>query len=204
MNAAALTSGVISLLGSLTYVGVILTLHVLPTGYSPVHDAVSDYGVGRYASLFRVGPWSGSISGLALTAGLAVGAGSPAAGRPGSGVLGTGNCQPHGESLFTTTLEGRRLSRSGPLRYVFAILTFGFTYAAISGLTAGLTRLHPWVEAAGLLRWLAGATLVGLILVVATLLPRLRNLFGLCERFFLLVTYGWLVLVAPLLIVRAA
>jgi hypothetical protein len=185
-------------------VGVILTLHVLSTGYSPVHDAVSYYRVGRYASLFRVGLWSGSISALALTAGLAVGAGRlPLAGRD-LVFLGLAAVSRIGESLFTTTLEGRRLSRSGALHYVFAILTFGFTYAAISGLTAGLTRLHPWVEAAGLLRRLAGATLVGLILVVATLLPRLRNLFGLCERFFLLVTYGWLVLVALLLVVQAA
>jgi len=54
-----------------------------------------------------------------------------------------------------------------------------------------------------MLDWLSGAVLVGLILVVATLLPRLRRVFGLCERFFLLVTYGWLVLVAWLLAVKA-
>ena len=46
--------------------------------------------------------------------------------------------------------------------------------------------------------------LVGLILVVATLLPRLRRVFGLCERFFLLVTYARLVLVALQLAVKAA
>ena len=26
----------------------LIALHLLPTGYNPVRDAVSDYGVGRY------------------------------------------------------------------------------------------------------------------------------------------------------------
>jgi hypothetical protein len=56
----------------------------------------------------------------------------------------------------------------------------------------------------GLLDCLAGAVLVGLVLVVATLLPRLRRVLGLCERFFLAVTYVWLVLVALQLAVKAA
>ena len=71
-------------------------------------------------------------------------------------------------------------------------------------LTPVLVKLHPWHSDKGLLTWLAGATLVGLILVVATLLPRLRRVFGLCERFFLLVTYAWLVLVALQLAVKSA
>src|SRR5690242_9407934 len=53
-------------LGGLIYVGVIVVLHFLPTGYSPVHNAVSDYGAGRYSSLIRISLWSGSIAVLAL------------------------------------------------------------------------------------------------------------------------------------------
>ena len=49
----------ISLLGSLIYVAVVLALHVLPTGYDPRHNAVSDYGVGRYGPLF--GSASGQV-----------------------------------------------------------------------------------------------------------------------------------------------
>jgi hypothetical protein len=106
--------------------------------------------------------------------------------------------------MFPTTLEGQLLSRTGALHYLFAILTFGFTYAAISGMTPVLVKLHPWHSGKGMLDWLSGAVLVGLILVVAAMLPRLRHLFGLCERFFLAVTYAWLVLVALLLAVQAA
>jgi Protein of unknown function (DUF998) len=203
LEANVLVFALISLLGSLVYVAVVAALHVLPTGYDLAHNAVSDYGVGQYAPLFRVSLWAGSIAVLALVAGLALEVGSPPLASRDLAFLGLVAVSRVGESLFPTTVEGERLTRTGALHYVFAVLTFGFTYAAISGLTPALVKLHPWHSEKGLLTWLAGATLVGLILVVATLLPRLRRIFGLCERFFLLVTYAWLILVAFPLAVKA-
>lgn len=180
MQANALIFALISLAAGLTYVGVVVALHILPTGYDLVHNAVSDYGVGRYAPLFRVSLWAGSIAVLALAIGL--GLGSPPLDISDLVFLGLVAACRIGESLFPTTIEGQRLTRTGAMHYLFAILTFGFTY----------------------LDWLSGAVLIGLILVVGTLLPRLRHLFGLPERFFLLVTYTWLGYVAYLLAVKAA
>ena len=204
MEANVLPFALISLLGSLIYVAVVLALHVLPTGYDPRHNAVSDYGVGRYAPLFRVSLWAGSVAVAALPVGLALGVGSPPLVSRDLVFLGLVAVSRIGESLFPTNVEGERLTRTGALHYFFAILTFGFTYAAISGLTPDLVKIHPWHSEKALLTWLAGATLVGLILVVVTLLPRLRRIFGLCERFFLAVTYLWFILAAFLLIVKAA
>jgi Protein of unknown function (DUF998) len=119
-------------------------LHFLPTGYSPVHNAVSDYGAGSYSSLFRISLWSGSIAVLVLTVGLALGVGSPPLLSRDLVFLGLVAVAWIGESLFPTTVEGERLTRTGALHYLFAILTFGFTYAAISGLTPVLVKLHPW------------------------------------------------------------
>ena len=70
MEAGALTFALISLAGSLVYVGVVVVLHFLPTGYDLVHNAVSDYGVGQYAPLFRLSHWAGSIAVLAMAIGL--------------------------------------------------------------------------------------------------------------------------------------
>ena len=204
MEANVLPFALISLLGSLIYVVVVVALHVLPTGYDPRHNAVSDYGVGKYAPLFRVSLWAGSIAVAALPAGLALGVGSPPLVSRDLAFLGLVAVSRIGESMFPTTVEGERLTRTGALHYFFAILTFGFTYAAISGLTPVLVKIHPWHSEKGLLTWLAVATLVGLILVVVTLLPRLRRIFGLCERFFLAVTYLWFIMAAFLLIVKAA
>jgi hypothetical protein len=203
VDADVLTFALISLAGSLVYVAVVVTLHVLPTGYDLVHNAVSDYGVGRYAPLFRVSLWAGSIAVLALAIGLGLGVGSPPLLIRDVVFLGLVAAVRIGESLFPTTVEGQKLTRTGAMHYLFAILTFGFTYAAISGMTPVLVRLYPWHAHRGWLDWLSGAVLVGLILVIATLLPRLRHVFGLCERFFLLVTYSWLVIVAWLLAVKA-
>jgi hypothetical membrane protein len=73
----ALVLALISLVDSLVYVGVVVTLHVLPTGYDLVHNAVSDYGAGQYAPLFRVSLWAGSVAVLALAIGLALDPGAP-------------------------------------------------------------------------------------------------------------------------------
>ena len=61
------TYSVIALLAVLVQLVVLVVLHVLPTGYNPVRDAISDYGVGRYRSYFaaqvnRPGNFGGSIS----------------------------------------------------------------------------------------------------------------------------------------------
>lgn len=42
MRADVLVLALISVVGSLVYVGVVLALHFLPTGYNLVHNAVSD------------------------------------------------------------------------------------------------------------------------------------------------------------------
>lgn len=203
MKADALVLALISLLGSLVYIGVVVALHFLPTGYDLIHNAVSDYGVGQYAPLFRVSLWAGSIAVLALAIGLAIEPGAPPLLTRGLVFLGLVSACRIGESMFPTTVEGQKLTRTGAMHYVFAILTFGFTYAGISDLTPDLVKLYPWHAHRGALDWLSGAILVGLILVLAALLPRLRHLFGLPERFFLAVTYIWLVVVAWLLAVLA-
>jgi len=44
----------------------LVLLHVLPTGYNPIRDAVSDYAIGRYRAGFWLFVISGAVSGLAL------------------------------------------------------------------------------------------------------------------------------------------
>jgi hypothetical protein len=206
---AAFALAVLSAIACLTYLAVVAALHVLPTGYDPARHAVSDYGVGTYASLFRVGLWAGSIGVLALAVGLAVGVGSPPLAISGPVYLGLVSACRIGESLFPTDVEGERLTRTGVLHYVFAILTFGFTYAAISNLTPALDLLHPWLSVRGVLKTLDWIVLVALIVVVAALLlprllPRLHRHFGIWERIFLLASYIWLVVVALGLAVHCA
>jgi Protein of unknown function (DUF998) len=49
----------------------LITLHLLPTGYNPVCDAVSDYGVGLYRGRFWLQTVAGGVGCLALAIALA-------------------------------------------------------------------------------------------------------------------------------------
>jgi hypothetical protein len=103
---------------------------------------------------------------------------------------------------FPTDLEGEKLTNTGRLHYLFAIAAFAFTYAAISGMTSRLESLAPWQSAYGLLSTLREIALVSLVLLIVTLLPRLRKVFGLFERAFLVSTNLWLITVGILLAIK--
>jgi hypothetical protein len=192
----------VSLIGSLIYLTIFCALHFLPTGYNPIRHAVSDYAVGRYGFLFRIGLWSSSIGVLTLAVGLALAVGSPPLASRDLVFLGLIALTRIAMSLFPTDIEGKHLTRTGILHYIFAILAFTFTYMAISNMTPVLGTLNSWQQAQKPLMWLAWAVLPELILVIITMFRPLRHIFGLFERLFLLTTNVWLILVALLLLVK--
>jgi hypothetical protein len=49
----------------------LLALHMMPTGYNPIRDAVSDYAIGPYRALFWTFTTAGAVSGLTLAIALA-------------------------------------------------------------------------------------------------------------------------------------
>jgi len=192
----------ISVAATLAYLAILGVLHVLPTGYDPVRHAVSDYGVGRYRSLFTVALYVSSVGVFALAFALIKGVGSPPLATRELWYLLLIPLARVGMSLYPTNLEGQRISRTGLLHYVFAILAFTFTYLAISGMTPALRNLDPdgWVhDALGWTAWIVGPALA---LVVLTMVGPLRRMFGLFERIFLGSTNLWFALAAVLLLSR--
>ncbi len=79
-----------------------------------------------------------------------------------------------------------------------------FTYLVLSDTTSVLQGLAPGLWLRDPLGWCGWAITPALFLVVITMLPRLRRVFGLCERLFLLTSNVWFILAAVLLIQRAA
>ncbi|MEV7344172.1 DUF998 domain-containing protein [Streptomyces sp. NPDC093544] len=200
---AELCVAILGLLGLTGYLGIFTALHVLPTGYSPVHHAVSDYAVGRYGSLFRLGLLVSSLGVVFLAIGLTLDPGAPPLAVSQLVFLFLVPAMRLGMALFPTDLEGEKLTRTGRLHYLFAIAAFAFTYAAISGMTSRLESVSPWESAHGLLSVLLWIALVSLVLLVVTLLPRLRTVFGLFERVFLVSTNLWFITVGICLAVKA-
>jgi hypothetical protein len=191
-----------SFAATLAYLAMMLILHVLPTGYSPIRHAVSDYGVGRYEPLFTVALYVSSVGVLTLAFALLRGVGSPPLATRDLVCLLLIPLARIGMTLFPTSLEGQRISRAGLLHYACAVAAFTLTYLAISGMTPALRALDPgeWARVPlGWAEWIVGPALA---LVVVTMLGPLRRLFGLFERIFLLTTNVWFALAAGLLISR--
>ncbi|WP_405904786.1 DUF998 domain-containing protein [Streptomyces sp. NBC_00828] len=199
----ALFFAILGLIGLIGYVGIFVALHVLPTGYHPIRHAVSDYAVGQYGSLFRVGLLVSSLGVLFLAIGLTLDPGAPPLAVSQLVLLYLVPAMRLGMAIFRTDLEGEKLTPTGRLHYLFAIAAFAFTYAAISGMTPRLTSVSPWQSADGLLSALQWIALVSLVLLVVTLLPRLRTIFGLFERAFLVSTNLWFITVGICLAVKA-
>ncbi|HEX3955449.1 MAG TPA: DUF998 domain-containing protein [Trebonia sp.] len=57
---------VVAALAAVLQVFALVTLHFQPTGYDPVRDAVSDYGVGPYRGWFWLQAVAGGVACLAL------------------------------------------------------------------------------------------------------------------------------------------
>lgn len=158
--------------------GVFAALHRVSDRH-PVREAVSDYGVGQAAGLFRVMGLLVALSWLAL----ALGTWSAYAGWsyrvPATLILvacGVLNLVMLG---VPTDLEGERLTLRGAVHYLLAIAGFGLSFS----LTGDITRLMS--TAHGLLVVLHWIALVSLALLCICLVPRLRRWFGLFERIFL-------------------
>lgn len=201
---SALFFAILGLVGLIGYLGIFVALHVLPTGYHPIRHAVSDYAVGQYGSLFRVGLLVSSLGVLFLAIGLTLDPGAPPLAVSQLVFLYLVPATRLGMAVFRTDLEGEKLTPTGRLHYLFAIAAFAFTYAAISGMTPRLTSVSPWQSADGLLSALRWIALVSLVLLIVTLLPRLRTIFGLFERAFLVSTNLWFVTVGICLAIKAA
>ena len=204
-HSTGLLTGVLavaSLVATLAYLAILAALHVLPTGYSPVRHAVSDYAVGRHGPLFNVALYISSLSVLALAYALIRELGSPPLATRDLVFLLVIPLTRIGMTLFPTSLEGKRITRTGLIHYGFAIAAFTLTYLAISGLTPALQALTTgqWVHAPlGWAAWIIGPALA---LVVITMTRPLRRVFGLFERVFLVTTNIWFALAAILLIDR--
>ena len=173
----------------------LIALHVLQPRYSPLSNAVSDYGIGPTAGIFRLYLWLG-IGAIVLLAGLTHAVTHPA--FPAAVPLCLALLVPArlGIMAFPTDPAGRQLSRTGMLHYLFAIAGFALVYMTIDKATPVLVAapepaLPPalWVG----LKWISAATLAA---VVLTMVRPLRVVFGLAERAFITTYSLWFLLIA--------
>jgi hypothetical membrane protein len=113
------------------YLGVvILALSLAPTGYSPVSQVASDYGVGRYAGFMNAGFVAAGVGFLALAA-VAAFSRKGRSGSAGSILLGVAGLSVMLDGLYHTDIEGAPVTSGGT---VHALAGVAFFLAASLGL----------------------------------------------------------------------
>lgn len=159
-------------------------LHLAPTGYSPVRNAVSEYSVGPYARWYGL---QASCAGVAAIC-LAIALGHP---RRVVVLLGVLAAARIAIGWFPTdTFESGRPTSRGGIHLLLAAVAF--TTAAWSA-TALPASEHgaPWL----------GRIMIALVVAIAlSLRTSARPWFGLVERAYYVAMLTWLALVAARLV----
>ncbi len=197
MDTTAHTFSIIAIIATAVQSGALIALHVLPTGYSPVSDAVSDYGVGRYRSVFWLQAVAGGVAGITLAIGLAQL--SPFAPTLVVVMLILSSVARFFIPFFATDQNGSRFQTvPGTIHMLLAVVSFGGIAVAAGALWSTLMHYAAWFgvkSALNILNWVILGSLIGLVLGIRPGL-RLHLIVGLFERLFYLSSLTWFFIVA--------
>jgi hypothetical protein len=174
----------------------LVALHLLPTGYNPKRDAVSDYGVGRYRGWFWSQAVAGGIAGLALAVALAET--TPSIPTLVVVMLIVSAIARFLIPAFATDQHGSRFQTAhGTIHMILAIVIFASLIIAASELGSTLEHEAAWQGVKGWLTtlpWVMTGAAVGLI--VGLRAPRLHLIYGLIERLFYASSIAWFFIVS--------
>lgn len=177
-----------------------IALHIVPSPYSAIRNAVSDYAVGPTRALSSVMTWVTAAAWASLAA--AVWVGYP--GWPDRTGIVTALIALAvifvALPFVPTSLEGEKPSAIGRLHLLLAVAWFAVSYGCMGNFIRLLADRPETTltTAIAILSWVA---LVGLVaLVVSLLLPGLRRrTFGISERAFILAVSFFYLCVAMLM-----
>ena len=190
------TFSVIALLAVSVQAFVLVVLHRLPTGYNPVRDAISDYGVGRYRAYFAAQLIAGALACACIA--VAFSQLHPYVPTFVVAALLVNAAARFLMPAFPTDQSGSRFKTvKGTVHMVLAIVAFAAVAAAATSLSGLFLYYHDWHDEKTLLDTLGWVVLVGAAATALALVgPRLKQIFGLIERLFTLSVIVWLYVVS--------
>jgi hypothetical protein len=146
----------------------LVTLHFLPTGYDPVRDAVSDYGVGPYRGWFWLQAMAGGVACLAL--GIALGQLHPFTPTQAVVALIVTAAARFLIPFFATDQHGSRFQTAhGIIHMILAVIAFGGLVWAATGLWSTLHHYPAWQGAEGALTiipWIMLGSVIAVVLAI--------------------------------------
>jgi hypothetical protein len=196
------TFGVLTLVATACCVAALLRAHLLPTGYRPITNAVSDFGVGLAKRWYQA-----QASALGLAAAFAAAGLAALPGPPPTTVivlLLVFAAARFAITRFPTDVDRSQLTPTGRVHILLAAAAFA-SIAVAAAKVPDATRDHPgWSSWHGVLAglgWAVVATSIATGLGVTRLLgPTLLPVFGLIERLFYAAMLVWFVAVSIRLI----
>ena len=173
----------------------LIALHLLPTGYDPRTDAVSDYGIGEYRGWF----WAQALAGAVGCFALAVALGDAKPSMPSLAIvlLVVAGLARLLIPVFPTDQNGSRWQTvPGTIHMILAILIFTAIIVAASNLGSTLEHRAAWHGVKGslnILPWVMTGGAVGTLVAMRS--PRLKRV-GLFERLFYVSSIVWFFIVS--------
>jgi hypothetical protein len=202
VSAAETAAGVVCLGATAIAVGALVVLHALPTGLSPTHSAVSQYGITRYRLGYRVQTISFGVAGAAAAVGLAEAA--PGRARALIALVIVFTVARLVISWFPMDEPGGERTNHGRMHGLLAVVTFLAIAIAAVRLGTVAKQVPGWATlstVSSVFAWLMVASLVAMMVVrrSAGVNRSTPSYFGAAERVFYLAIVGWLVLVGTAL-----
>jgi Protein of unknown function (DUF998) len=178
--------------------GAVVVLHVLPTGLSPMRNAVSQYGITRYRLGYRVQTIAFAVAASAAAVGLAEAA--PGRARALIALLVIFALARLVISWFPMDEPGSAPTNTGRMHGLIAIVTFIVIALAAGRLGTVAKQVPGWTTLAtvsSVIAWLMVASLVAMMVVrrSARVTHSTPTYFGAVERVFYLAIVAWFVLV---------
>ena len=190
------TFSIVAAIAAAAQAAALIALHLLPTGYNPKLNAVSDYGIGRYRGVFWTQTLAGAVACFAL--GLALGDAKPSMPALAIVLLVIAGIARLLIPVFPTDQNGSRFQTAqGTIHMILAIVIFAAIIVAASKLGSTLEHRPAWHGVEGWLTtlpWIMTGAAVGIL--VALRGPRLKRIFGLFERLFYVSSLAWFLIVS--------
>jgi hypothetical protein len=190
---------IVAAIAAATQALALIALHLLPTGYNPVRDAVSDYGVGRYRAIFWLQAIAGAIAGFALADALAKTT-TPPIPNVVVDLLVVASAARLLIPFFETDQGGSRFQTiHGTVHMVLAIVIFAAIIVAASELGSTLEHQAAWHSVKGWLTtlpWVMTGAAIGLVVGLRPWALRLHRIYGLIERVFYAASITWFLIVS--------
>jgi hypothetical membrane protein len=201
----------ITIVGVATFAFLVLALHVLEPGFSPVHNAVSEYANGKFGALLAAAFILRGVASLALAAGLALVLapirwswsgllafvlGPTRWYLPGVLALAAYGLASILAAIFPADPAGATPTLTGTAHLRMGTIAFVCIVAAALALAVAFTRDARWRAFGAVARALAALLLVELVVVVAVFITPHANVFGVVERIFAATVVVWLLAVA--------